>query len=163
MRTSTKRIVLAAGFVGMVATVAPIVFAQASNPQIGTWKMNVAKSKVNAGVMNKSGTTKIESAGAGVKATVDTVTGEGTTQHWQFTSNYDGKDGPITGNSPYGDAIAQTRVDANTIRSVYKKNGKVTVTGTSVVSADGKTRTVTNKGTNVMGQPVDSVTFYDKQ
>src|SRR5215831_716114 len=126
MRTSTKRIVLAAGFIGILVAV-PMVLAQTTNPVVGTWKMNVAKSKVNVGVMNKSGTTKIEAAGAGVKATVDTVTGDGTTQHWQFTSNYDGKDSPITGNSPYGDAIAQTRVDANTIRSVYKKNGNVTV------------------------------------
>jgi hypothetical protein len=92
--------------------------------------MNVAKSKVNTGVMNKSTTTKFEAAGAGVKVTVDTVTGDNTTQHWQFTANYDGKDNPITGNSPFGDAVVQTRVDTNTIRSVYKKSGKVTVTRT---------------------------------
>jgi len=40
---------------------------------------------------------------------------------------------------------------------------KVTTTQTSVVSADGKTRTVTSKGINAQGQTIDSVLFYDKQ
>src|SRR5215813_11287403 len=127
MRTSTKSFALATAFVVVVAAAVPLVLAQATNPLIGTWKMNVAKSTVNVGVMNKSGTTKIEPVGAGVKVTVDTVTGDGTLQHWQFTSNYDGKEIAIIGNSPFGDSVAQTRVDANTVRSVYKKSGKVTV------------------------------------
>ena len=73
------------------------------------------------------------------------------------------KDVPVIGNSPTGDTVALTRVDANTTRTVYKKNGKVTVIQTSVVSSDGKTRTVTTKGTNPMGQTVDNVSVYDRQ
>ncbi len=79
------------------------------------------------------------------------------------TTKYDGKETPIVGNSPYGDAAAMTRVDANTVTTVYKKGVKVTTTQTSVVSADGKTRTVTSKGINAQGQTIDSVLFYDKQ
>ncbi len=78
-------------------------------------------------------------------------------RHWEYAANYDGKDNPITGNSQNGDVVAQTRVDARTTQSVYKKGGKVTVTQTSVVSADGKTRTVASKGTNAMGKAVDNV------
>jgi hypothetical protein len=58
---------------------------------------------------------------------------------------------------------AVTRVDANTTRNINKNGGKTTVTQTTVVSSDGKTRTTTTKGTNVMGQTVDIVTFWDKQ
>jgi hypothetical protein len=138
-------------------------FAQAANPAVGTWKLNVAKSKYAAGRPNKSGTTKIEAAGAGVKVTVDAVGGDGTTRHWTYTANADGKDVPITGNSQYGNTVAMTRVDARTTRQTYKSGGKVTATQTTAVSADGKTRTVTTKGTDARGQAVDAVAVYDKQ
>ena len=64
---------------------------------------------------------------------------------------YDGKDSPITGANPEGDTVARTRVDARTVRSVTKKGGKVTITQTSVVAPDGKTRTVTTTGVNAGG------------
>jgi hypothetical protein len=149
--------------VAMFVVIGGTVFAQSSNPLIGTWKLNVAKSKYNSGTVNKSGTTKFEAAGAGVKVTVDAVAADGTVMHWTFTTNYDGKDGPITGNSQYGDVVAVTRVNANTTRNIYKNGGKVTTTQTIVVAGDGKTRTVTSKGTDAHGQTVDSVVFYDKQ
>jgi hypothetical protein len=138
-------------------------FTQSTNPAIGTWKLNVAKSKYVAGTLNKSGTTKIEAAGTGVKVTVDTVAGDGTTRHWTYTANADGKDVPITGNSQYGNTAAMTRVNANTTRQTYKSGGKVTATQTTTVSADGKTRTVTTKGTDARGQAIDGVAVYDKQ
>jgi len=134
--------------------------AQSSDPLVGSWKLNVAKSK---GISFKSGSTKIEPAGAGVKFTVDFEGTDGTMYHWTFTANYDGKDNPVTGNSPYGDATALTRVDARTTRVVGKQGGKVTINQTIAVSSDGKTRTVTTKGTDAKGQPLDSVSFYDKQ
>jgi len=136
--------------------------AQSSNPLMGSWKLNVAKSKYTKGPSSTSGTTMIEAVGAGVKFTVDLVGADGKASHWAFTANYDGKDNPVTGNSPYGDAVALTRIDARTSRVVSKASGKVTVTQTIVVSGDGKTRTVTTKGT-LGGQAVDSVAFYDKQ
>ena len=55
------------------------------------------------------------------------------------------------------------RVDAHTFRFTSKMGEKVTATQTIVVSADGKTRTNTTKGTDAKGQPVDSVAFYEKQ
>jgi hypothetical protein len=163
MRTSSKRLVLAAGFLGVCVSLVQVGAAQSSNPLIGTWKMNAAKSKATPGPVNKSGLVKIEAAGAGVRYTVDSVTSAGVAQHWEFITNFDGKDSPVTGNSPYGDTIAVTRIDANTTRNVNKKAGKTTATQTTVVSGDGKTRTVTTKGANAMGQPVDSVTVYDRQ
>lgn len=133
--------------------------AQSSNPLIGDWTLNVAKSKGSF----KSGTSKFEAAGEGVKATVDLVGTDGTVSHWTFTANYDGKDNPVTGNSPYGDVVAFTRTDANTTRIVSKRNGKVTVTQTIVVAADGKTRTTTTKGTDAKGQTVDTIAIYEKR
>ena len=149
--------------IGLVIVLGGSALAQSSNPHVGTWKMNAAKSKVSPPPAPKSSTTKIETAGAGVKYTVDQVSADGTMLHWEFTANYDGKDNPVTGKNPNGDVVALTRVNPNTVKLVKKMGGKVTITQTSVVSSDGKTRTVTTKGTNVLGQPTDNVTVWDKQ
>ena len=100
---------------------------------------NVAKSKAPF----KSGTSVIEEAGKGIKFVVDLEGTDGKKHHWEFSANYDGKDVPITGESPYGDTLVLERVNARTIRTIAKMGGKVTTTHTIVVSADGKTRTAT--------------------
>ena len=152
----TKHLRTAAALLVVVTATA---FAQADNPLVGTWKLNAAKSK---GIAFTSGGTKVEAAGDGVKFTVELVGPDGTS-NWGFTANYDGKDNPVTGKNPYGDTVALTRVDAKTTRITVKQGGKVTVTQTIVVSDDGKTRTTTVKGTDAKGQPVDGVSFYEKQ
>jgi hypothetical protein len=137
--------------------------AQSGDPNVGTWKLNVAKSNFSPGTELKSGTLKIEPAGAGVKLVADLAYADGTARHYDYTANYDGKDTPVTGNNINGEVIALTQVDANTTRTVYKKGGKVTVTQTTVVSSDGKTRTTTSKGTNTLGRAVDNVTVTERQ
>jgi hypothetical protein len=151
-----KRSLAAAVFVGMVGAVA---LAQTASPLIGTWKLNVAKSKAPF----KSGTSVIEAVGNGIKFTVDLVAADGSKSHWGFTGNFDGKDVPVTGDSLYGDTVAVTRVNERTIQIAGKFKGKPTTTHTITVSADGKTRTSTAKGTDKTGKPVDSVSFYEKQ
>jgi len=149
---------------GLVVVLAGTTLAQSSTPtNIGTWKLNLAKSTYAAGTAPKSSTLKIEVAGAGFKATIDAVAADGTVQHWGFTGTYDGKDSTISGNSPYGDVVSGTRVDANTTKNIYKKGGTVTATLTAVVSSDGKTMTFTGTSTNAAGQTVNNVRVYDKQ
>jgi hypothetical protein len=156
------RSTVVAGVLVIVAAVA-VVAGQEKNPQIGMWKMNIAKSTFSTGTGFKSATSRIEAIGGGVKHTVDSVYADGTSRRYEYTTTYDGKDVPVVGNSPYGDTTALTHVDANTVRTVYKNKGKVTVIQLSVVSNDGKTRTVTTKGTNPLGQAVNNVSVYDRQ
>jgi hypothetical protein len=136
-----------------------MALAQSTNPLVGIWRLNVAKSKSPF----KSGSTTIEAVGEGIKFMVDLVGTDGTKSHWEFTANFDGKDVPVTGDSPYGDTVAVTRVDARTTRIVGKYQGKPTTTHTIVVSPDGKTRTSSAKGTDKAGKPTDAVSFYEKQ
>lgn len=154
---------LAVVALGSAVVLAGTALAQPADSSIGTWKINPGKSTYAAGTAPKSVTTTHEAAGAGVKSTVDSVDADGTVRHWTYASNYDGKDSPITGNCPYGDSIARTRVDANTTKAIYKKGGTVTAAQTSVVASDGKSRTVTTTGTNAKGQVVNSVVVYDRQ
>jgi hypothetical protein len=164
MQAGMKRACLSAAIAGVfTAVLAGTALAQAADPQIGSWKLNLAKSTFSPGPAPKSGTTKIEAAGAGAKVIVDQAMADGTMRHWEFTANYDGKDSPVTGNNPDADMVARTRVNANTVATVAKKGGKVTTSQTSAVSADGKTRTVTTKGVNAAGQTVNNVSVYDRQ
>jgi hypothetical protein len=149
--------------VGLVVVFAGTTLAQSSNSLVGTWKLNVANSTFAPGTAPKSSTFTIEAAGAGIKATVDSVAADGTVAHWGFTANFDGKDNPVTGDSPYGDSVASTRLDANTTQNIYKNSGTVTVTQKHVVSSDGKTDTITNTGRNAEGTIVSSERVYEKQ
>ena len=162
MKLHVRRLVTLFACFGLFASLVSTTFAQADS-QVGVWTLNVAKSTYSPGPAPKSGTTRVEAAGAGTKVTVDQEQADGTKRHWEFTANYDGKDNPVTGNNPNADTVARTRIDANTVQTVSKKGGKVTTTTLSMVSADGRTRTVTTKGTNAEGKPVHNVAVYEKQ
>jgi hypothetical protein len=129
---------------------------------VGTWKLNLAKSKYQKGLAPKSMTLVYEAAGAGIKVTVDQVPAEGPAIHYTFTANYDGKDVPVVGN-PNADTQARTRVNATTTNLVNKKGGKTLSTATLVTSTDGKTMTVTTTGQDAKGQTIDNVAVYEKQ
>lgn len=162
MRPIFRSLVLAVVCFGLSAAVVVPASAQ-KDPQVGVWKLNVAKSKYSPGPVPTSATTTIEAAGAGAKVSVDQTLPDGTKRQYSFTADYDGKDAPIVGNNPDADTVARTRINASTVQTVSKKAGKVTTTQTSEVSTDGKTRTVTAKGVNAKGQPVNNVAIYEKQ
>ena len=158
-----------AGRLGVVVTLGIVlgaglvhVSAQASNPRLGTWKLNVEKSKYNPGPAPQSVTMKIEAAGEGEKATTEGVNAAGTATGTQYTAQYDGKDYPMTG-SQTADTVSLKRVDARTMERTDKKGEKVVATSTRVVSEDGKTMTITTKGTNPQGQATNNVTVWEKQ
>jgi hypothetical protein len=137
-----------------------ICFA-AANPNLGTWKLNEAKSKLGPG-LPRNLTVVYEADGDKVKVTIDGVDGKGNPTHNEWTGKFDGKDYPVTGD-PDSDTRALKQIDARTNDLTVKKNGKVTMTGKIVVAADGKSRSVTVSGTNPMGTKVTTTAVYDKQ
>lgn len=150
-------------FTTFVMVVVGTALAQSNSAEVGTWKLNLDKSKYKDGRGPKRATHKIESAGEGIKTIVDGVSGDGTVRHYEFTAKYDGKDHPLVGNSANGDMIALTRINATTIQAVTKHGGQIAVTMTWVLSSDAQTLTITSTGTNVFGQPVNNVSVYDRQ
>jgi hypothetical protein len=135
--------------------------AQAPNPLVGTWKLDVAKSSYKPGPLPKSATVVVEPAGKGLKIAVDAVTGDGKPLKWGFTTALDGKDAPVTGNPMY-DTAATTESKPGKGTTVYKKAGKTVVTSNAEVSADGKTLTITSTGTDAQGQAIHNVGVYTK-
>ena len=134
------------------------------DPLLGTWKINVAKSKFSpTSTPSRSDVMKYEPFGAaGIKLTRTTISGKGETEHENFSANYDGKDYTITG-TPSVDTVVLKRIDAYTTERINKKAGKVTTTIRSVVSRDGKTLTTTTTGTNASGTTVNNVRVWEKQ
>jgi hypothetical protein len=133
----------------------------ASDVQIGTWKLNEAKSKFAPGA-SKNLTVVYEAVGDNVKVTVDGIDGAGKPTHNEWTGTLDGKDYPVTGD-PSSDARSLKKVDDHTFELTVKKDGKVTINGQIVVSADGKVRTVTTSSTDSTGKKVKNTAVYDKQ
>ena len=147
--------------IGWFALAVPTT-AQSKDPFVGTWRLNAAKSTYTPGPGPKSMTSTYESAGKGYKVSVRNEPATGPVQQYSYTTNLDGTDSPMTGNNPNADTIAVKRIDANTLEPVNKKGGKVTTTQRNVVSADGKTRTVTTTGTDGQGQKVNNVAVFEK-
>lgn len=139
------------------------VAAAPGDPNVGTWKLNIAKSKYSPGPPPKEVTMKIEASGGnGIHLVQTGTSSSGKPTKVDITAHYDGKDTPVTGVSGT-DTIAVEWVDARTSKSTLKKNGKVVMTVISVVSKDGKARTSTFKGTDAQGKPVNNVAVYDRQ
>jgi hypothetical protein len=135
--------------------------ALASDSNMGTWKLNEAKSKMPTGAP-KNNTVTYAAAGDMVKVTVDGIDGAGKPTHNEWTGKFDGKDYPLVGD-PTADARCYKRVDEHTTELTNKKGGKAVLSGKIVISADGKSRTVTVEGTDASGKKVSYVAAYDKQ
>ena len=129
---------------------------------MGTWKLNVAKSKYSPGPAPQALTLKVEPSGKGEKVTAEFVNADGTRTTTEYTANFDGKDNPLTG-SQIADTVSVKRINARTTERTDKKGGKVAQTLRRVVSQDGKTMTVTTKGTNAQGQVVNNVAVFEKE
>ena len=138
---------------------AAVCFAADAN--MGTWKLNEAKSKLAPGAP-KNNTVVYEAAGDNVKITVDGIDSDGKPTHHEWTGKFDGKDYPVTGD-PTSDARSYKRINDRTLAFTVKKGGKVTTTGRVVVAADGRSRTVTTSGTDSKGKKISSTAVYDKQ
>jgi len=178
----------------IVATVAGVVIALAAgmsvrgqtDPFAGTWKLNVAKSKYNAGTPPKSEVRTYEASfdsaqgkqgkptqqahgepfaarSEGEKLTVHGVAADGSPVEWGYAVRFDGKYYPITGAGPGGaDAIAVRRINPRKVEATLAKGGKAVETASRVVSEDGKTMTATARRVGASGPPL-FVIVYDKQ
>ncbi len=150
----------------VLALLAQGVLLAQSNPFIGTWKLNTAKSKYSPGPAPQSQTSTNEAQANGVKTSTQGTAADGSHLAWSFTANYDGKDYPVSGTTAAlngANTVALKRINPNTVEATFKKAGKVVLTGRQVVSKDGKVLTITAKGTDANGQPISRTIVEDKQ
>jgi hypothetical protein len=154
MKTRTIALTMALCFVAAAVCLA-------SDVNMGTWKLNDAKSKFPPGA-TKNQTVVYEAAGDQTKVTIEGTTADGKSMHVEWTGKFDGKFYPLTGD-PNNDERSYKQINARTLEGTSKKGGKVTANTRIVVSANGKSRTVTSSGTNAKGAKVTTVAVYDKE
>ena len=159
-----RKILCGLGLAAIVAVTLPTVelVGQATDPIIGTWELNLTKSKFTPGPGPKSETRTYVAAGPDIKATSKGIGADGKPTATQWTVNYDGKDRPEIGN-PDADALSLKRIDAYTTEFSEKRASKVVLTGARVISRDGKVMTITSKGTDAKGQAVNDVMVFEKR
>jgi hypothetical protein len=135
----------------------------ADDAMLGSWKLNVGKSKFGSGPAIQAETNQVEPYGGnGIKLTAQITKPDGTKVAESYAGTFDGKEFSV-GGDPNVDAAYLKRIDANTMERVNKKAGKPTTTMHYVVSKDGKTKTVTVTGTTAQGQMVDTVLVFERQ
>jgi hypothetical protein len=128
---------------------------------LGTWKLNVAKSKYKIGITPQSQTRVYEPSGERVKATIKTTHANGRTTTVEYVADYDSVEYPVTG-SPDADTIALKKVAPRTAEAILSHAGQVMATVRRVISEDGKTMTIAYQGT-LLGERADYVAVYDKE
>jgi hypothetical protein len=136
--------------------------AMAADVTAGTWKLNAAKSRYRPAAQAKYETVTIEAAGDNMKVTLDGTDSAGKKVHAEWTGKYDGKDYPVTGSADI-ESLAYKKVNDRTYQVTGKRGGKAVTSTRIAYSADGKTRTVTSRGTNSKGQRTTATAVYDKQ
>jgi hypothetical protein len=148
----------------MVAMACGILIAQAagSDAVVGTWQLNVAKSKFIAGPAIKSQTRTYSQSGNSITLEMKSVGADGTESDTHTTYEMNGKDFPITGNADF-DALSGHKSSSRTATFNLKRGGKHVGSTTRTVSTDGKTMTTKTNLTNAKGERTQNVLVFDKQ
>jgi hypothetical protein len=136
--------------------------AMAADPVVGTWNLDVAKSKFSPGPAPKSATRVYSESADGVTLDAKTVGADGKEASLHVAYKADGKSYPTTGH-PDADSLTAKSVNARTWNFKLTKAGKLVGTVHRVVSKDGKTLTVKNKGTHSDGTAYDDNLVFKRQ
>jgi hypothetical protein len=150
------------GAILAIGTSAVAADSPASDPAIGTWKLNLEKSKFSPGPAPQSQTRSYVESAQGVNLTVKTTAADGKESTLTLTFKDDGKPYAVTGIADF-DAVTVKRTGAGTTSSTQTKAGVTVGNAERSVSKDGKTLTFAQKGTHANGVAYDDVSVYDRQ
>ena len=148
--------------VGLAAMLAFTSVAIAANPVVGTWQLNLAKSKFSPGPAPKTDTRTYTESADSITMIWKSVAADGKEMNVKSTFKTDGKDYPLTGSANF-DTLSLKQVDSHTVHSIQKKGGKVIGETTRTVSKDGKELTLVSKGTGADGVAYNNVMVYDRK
>jgi len=159
-----KRIAVVFVALAALSVVSAAARAQSTDPWMGTWKVNLAKSTFSPGPKpTVAGTVKMEPLPGGFKTTIDGPNAQGQPTHTETVGKFDSTDVPVKGAPAPNTTAAYERTDGRTFQVVGKVDGKPTVTTRVAISADGKTLTAIQTGKNAQGQSVNNTIVADKQ
>ena len=159
-----KRIAVLLFSLAALLAASPNARTQSTDPWMGTWKVNLAKSTYKPGPKPAvAGTVKMEPMAGGFKTTIDATNPQGQPTHTETVGKFDGKDNPVTGAATPNTTAAYKRFNGRKFEVTGKVDGKPTVTTRVVVSADGKSLTATQTGKNDRAENVNNVIVAEKK
>jgi hypothetical protein len=135
----------------VLATVSLSLTLMAADSFEGTWKLNLAKSKLQCSD-TVSQTMKITGSSPNSQRTMSDIVSKSGAHHQRKRYHiFDGKEHPLEGEK--GATEISQRVDASTAKSIFKRDGKVVGETTATVSGD----VLTNH--SVFGKCEDTLIF----
>jgi hypothetical protein len=135
---------------------------QRPDPLVGTWTLNLQRSKFSPGPAPKNITVTYEQTKAGLHVVSIVELSDGSNNRSEYTAAFDGKDYPITG-VPQVETVSMRQIDALTTERIDKRAGQQVQSYMRQVYADGRTMVVTQKGTSDTGTPIENVMTFDKK
>jgi hypothetical protein len=135
---------------------------QHEDPLVGTWKLNLERSKFRPGVPPKAMAVTYEQTPTGLHSVSIVVLRDGTVSRNEYTAAYDGKDYPISGVAQV-DAVSLRQIDTLTSERIDKRRGQRVQSYMRQVYADGRTLIVTQKGSDATGSIVDHQMVFEKR
>jgi hypothetical protein len=143
--------------------VGPALQAQ-TDPFLGTWKLDLTKSRFDPGPAPQDETRVVVTGPKGMHVAIKRVSANHQTQEFEYTSNLDGKQYPIIGDSPDGaDSIALNLTSPNTLQVTSRKAGKTIETASVTISGDGRSMTISSTGTTANGTHFKYLEFFNRQ
>ena len=133
----------------------------AATPDVGTWKIDIEKSKLINPTSWNGRRMIVELTGNGRRITFERPMPNGQIQKQAAVRSDDGKESVVEGSA--GDTTTTLRIDDFHHRTIFKTNGKQTAVLDSTVSPDGKVMTNTLKGTDNNGKAVDEIRVWNRQ
>jgi len=134
---------------------------KSTDPFLGTWKLNVAKSSFSPGPPPTSETVTIAPDHVSVHDVVKTAQGE-MSSDWSYSVGPEGQPSPITGNGMQNSTVTSKRINDRTLEHTWNFNGEI-LHGRAVVSKDGKTMRYTLTGTGRNGESIHDIEIFEKQ
>jgi hypothetical protein len=140
-----------------------VTYSQSADERLmGTWKLNVEKSKFTSPAP-KSQTLTWKPSATGFDFTANTVNAQGqANQGSTIRGTTDGKGYTVKGTTQTYTRTTK-RIDPFTYEETEGEGGNIRLRRKAVVSNDGKTMTVTTEGINAQGVKVNNVAVYERQ
>ena len=137
--------------------VVAMMSAQTANPRFGRWKLKSDAAAPQSNIM-----TYAPFGERGMRVTIDAVSASGQASQWGYTTNFDGKEEPMTGTRSSETAAVRMITD-RIAEIVYRRNGQITQVLTNVLTPDGSTLGIIYVRPGADGKP-DTVSFatYEK-
>jgi hypothetical protein len=157
-----KRLLLQTTFTILAVLAFTNLASAQADPRVGTWTLNVAKSKYTPGPPPASETRTYTAQGKALQVSIESVDPKGNRSSLRYTATDDGKDCPMTGLT-FANAVSIKRIDARNFEVATKKDGKIIGTTRGEISKDGKTLTLTSQTLNPAGGAIVNIATFDKR